>query len=163
MWIFGKRNVSDSYVLNLTNQYILAVVYKLVPVNLIHLNKTLVGQTNLIPFDFWKIISHDCNRRLSGKVLSYTTRIIQKRCDEKLFVLVSKCNNSISFSYIIAWYTPLMNPITFKRELTKFFEAQTKSKFRCYCYPSGWDPLENINRNRRGGKTKIVESMFGLN
>ena len=40
-----------------------------------------------------------------------------------------------------------MNTETFQREMTKLFEAAAISKVRYYCYPSGWDPKENLNKN----------------
>ena len=65
----------------------------------------------------------------------------------KFVVRVTKYNNALSFAHINSWYTPLMNLKTFQREMTKFFEAEAMSKFRYYCYTSGWDPIENLNQN----------------
>ena len=56
-------------------------------------------------------------------------------------------NNALSFTYNLSWYTPLLNPKTFQREIIKFSETEAMSKFRYYCYPSGWDPLKNIKQN----------------
>ena len=64
-------------------------------------------------------------------------------------------------------YLKMINPKTFQREITQFFRANSKamSKFRYYCYPPGWDQLENFNQNLaspKWGKTKMV-AMFALN
>ena len=41
----------------------------------------------------------------------------------------------------------LLNPKTFLTEMTKLFEAEAISNFRCHCYPSRWEQLENLNQD----------------
>ena len=79
---------------------------------------------------------------------------------KKFFVRVAKYNNALSFTNNLSWYTPLINPKTFQREMTRFFGAEAMSKFRYYIYLPGWDPLENLNQNwtsPKWGKTKTVK------
>ena len=117
--------MSSDYVFNLINRWVSSIGYKLVPSDVLLLNKKFVGLTILNP-NFWETTAIQNPVAKPWFMLKSETEAVRRI----FFVHVAKYSNALSFTYNRSWYTPLMNPKTIQREMTKFFEAEAISKFR---------------------------------